>query len=155
MALKKGTLKPGRVARLNAIGFQTDPLTEKWNQQFSKLEAYHADNGHCNVPRRYTADLALYNWVRRQRASLKNGTLKPERATRLHVIGFQTERLTETWNRCFPKLEAYRAHNGHCNVSRGYALSAQGSQRRQTQAGTGCSSKRNWVSSGSTHRNVE
>jgi hypothetical protein len=88
-ALKKGTLKPDLVARLDRIGFQVDPLIEKWNEKFSKLEAYHASNGHCNVPRYHAGSLG--RWVRYQREALKKGTLKPDRVARLNGIGFQAD----------------------------------------------------------------
>ena len=33
----------------NAIRLQADTLTDQWNENCSKLEAYHAKYGHCDV----------------------------------------------------------------------------------------------------------
>jgi hypothetical protein len=86
-ALKKGNLKPDRAALLDAIEFQADPLTDKWNAMCSKLEIYHARYGHYGVP--YQTDPALAKWIQIQRRNLEQGTLKDERAARLNRIGFR------------------------------------------------------------------
>jgi hypothetical protein len=95
MALKKGTLTPDRVARLNRIGFQVDPLTDTWNVKCRKLEVFHAHTGHCHVPQGYRADRTLGKWVENQRLALKKGTLEPDRVARLKRIGFQADKRTE------------------------------------------------------------
>jgi len=117
-ALKNGKLNPDRIARLDAIGLQGDRQTETWNEQYSKLKAHHAHNGHCNVPLGYQADPALGQWVANQHTALRHGTLKPDRVARLDAIGLQGDRQTETWNENCSKLEAYHARCGHCNVPR-------------------------------------
>jgi len=144
-ALKSETLKPERVALLNAIGFQAviRNHTESWNGNYNKLEAYHAHNGHCNGLPRYKVDCALAQWIRNQRKALRNGRLKPERVARLNAIGFQAEPYShsEQWNQKFIKLEAYHAHNGHFNVPRGYEADTTlrqwvGTQRMALKNGT-------------------
>merc|ERR1712194_591433 len=118
-AIKNGTLQPNRETCLNRIGFQADPTNETWNANFTKLEAYRASNGHCNVPRGHGDDPALGGWVMKQRAALKRNTLKLDQVTRLNRIGCQAVSRNEQWNENVTKLEAYRANNGHCNVPRG------------------------------------
>ena len=61
----------------------------KWSEQYRKLVAYNASNGHCNVPQKYPADRSLGQWVGTQRKALKKGTLKSSRAVHLNNIGFQ------------------------------------------------------------------
>jgi len=137
-SLKNGTLKPDQVARLDMIGFQTDPMNAQWDKQFRKLEAYRASNGHCNVPHQVDRELAI--WANNQRGTLRKGTLKPERAARLDGIGFQqSQTLTETWNAQFRKLEAYQVSNGHCNVPYGVDRGLYkwvGDQHRTLRRGT-------------------
>ena len=62
----------------------------EWSEHYSKLQAYHAHNHHCNIPQGYTADPAFGRWVCDQRIALKNGRLKPQRVARLNAIGFQS-----------------------------------------------------------------
>ena len=88
-ALRTGKLKPDRTARLGAIGFQADPLTEKWNAMCTKLEAYHTRYGQCYSPCWRRTDPALREWVYTQRKQLEKGTLRHERAARLNRIGFR------------------------------------------------------------------
>ena len=71
----------------------------KWSDHYSKLETYHARNGHCNVPQKCPAVSVLGRWVTRQRKALKDGTLKPSQVARLDAIGFlfnNTELLTSS-----------------------------------------------------------
>ena len=105
---------------MNRIGFQVDRLTEKWNEHCSKLEAYHARNGNCNVSHGSRADRALGEWVDRQRKYLKKGTLKPERVARLDALRLQADPYTDTWNESCCKLEAYYALNRDDMMSRGH-----------------------------------
>jgi hypothetical protein len=86
---KHGTLKPERMARLDRVGFQWDRKTAMWNGRYRKLEAYHVQHRHCNVPRRYGADPSLRQWVIHQRKALNNGTLTLDRVARLNRLGFQ------------------------------------------------------------------
>ena len=95
---KNNALCPDRKDRLDAIGFQADPLAHQWNKKYSKLEEYHAEHGHCNVPRGYQADPALGRWVDRQRQKLKKKALSPEQKARLDAIGFQLDLLPDQWN---------------------------------------------------------
>merc|ERR1712194_574103 len=88
-AIKNGTLQRDRETRLTAIGFQAGRTIETWNEKFTKLEAYCASNGHCNVPQRYKTDPALGTWVDNQRTAIKNGTLQPDQVLRLSAIRFQ------------------------------------------------------------------
>jgi hypothetical protein len=62
------------------------------------------------VPLKYE-DPSLGYWVSRQRTSLKNGKMDPERKMRLDEIGFdfnpEAKANEATWNLKFKKLQNY------------------------------------------------
>ena len=39
---------------------------------FGKLQSFNEEHGHCKVPKGYTRDLELANWVRNQRLEYAN-----------------------------------------------------------------------------------
>ena len=116
---KTHTLKPDYVAHLGAIGFQADLLMDRWNENCTKLEQYDAKCGHCKVPVKYQAGPVLGTWVRGQRQSIKNHTLKFDHVACLAAIR-QADQLVDQWNENYTKLKAYHAKYGHCNVPQGY-----------------------------------
>lgn len=85
-----------RIERLDAIGFEWDPQKAQWEKMFEKLKAYKNEHHHCKVPKGYTKDLELANWVRNQRleqANLskegKKSRMTPERYKLLSDLGFK------------------------------------------------------------------
>ena len=60
----------------------------RWNLQFSKLEAFKKQFGHCNVSKYKGADNGLADWVLNQRKFARSGKLTSERRKRLNRIGF-------------------------------------------------------------------
>ena len=84
---RKSTLAPERLERLEAIGFVWGPITEAWEEGFSKLQKFKIREGHCDVPARYQEDgYSLGRWVTTQRKT--ESTLSPKRLERLEAIGF-------------------------------------------------------------------
>jgi len=61
---------------------------------FTRLQAFHAAHGHCRVPKGYTSDRELANWVRNQRLEYTNlqrgkkSRMTPERLDLLTAMGF-------------------------------------------------------------------
>src|SRR5262249_47320334 len=70
-----GALSADRTARLNELGLVWDPYTSAWEDMFQQLSAFKANNGHCNVPAKYSANRPLGMWVYTQRTARKSGTL--------------------------------------------------------------------------------
>ena len=87
-AHKEGKLSKERRERLEAIGLDFDPYTNLWEIMFTALCEYREEYGNCIVPRYYSQNLALGNWVKRQRMNYKKGNLPKERIERLESIGF-------------------------------------------------------------------
>ena len=92
---------------------------DAWNEHYRRLEAFHARHGHCAVPAKYEDDPALGRWARRERMALRRrrDVLTPARIAKLARLGFGATPLDVKWNEMFAKLEAFKAANGHSNVS--------------------------------------
>ena len=62
-------------------------IDAKWLMRFDQLQAFHAREGHCNLPQNYKAEDGFWlgHWVYRQR---KMDILFPEQKQRLDDIGF-------------------------------------------------------------------
>ena len=90
-------------------------LDVRWNETFTKLEAYKEEHGHCNVP--YN-DPSLGYWVGTQRKNFfgRGTPMTEDRIQRLEKIGFEWDPKGTNWNESFTKLEAYKKDHGHCNV---------------------------------------
>lgn len=100
----EGRLAPKRQQQLNAIAFVWKVNTQdaerslhqkQWNGHFARLVQFKKQHGHTRVPRGYSNDEQLANWVRVQRRFLRNNTLSPARAQRLAFIDFWLGRTNE------------------------------------------------------------
>jgi superfamily II DNA or RNA helicase len=108
---RKSQLSDERIARLDAIGFEWDPLAAALEESFAALLAFKEANGHCNVPRNAGS---LGNWVINQRA--RKNQLSDERIARFDAIGFVWDHGDAILEESFAALLAYKEANGHCNV---------------------------------------
>jgi len=90
-----GKITPERIGRLESIGFEWDPQKAQWNILFDRLVKFKEEVGHCKVPKGYSKDTELANWVRNQRleqANLKKGKksrMTTERYDKLTSLGFR------------------------------------------------------------------
>ena len=92
-----GDLCEDRVDLLNDIGFtwKVDMMDAKaslnqrrWDEWFTKLQEYRAENGHVHVEDRYRQIKGgLGKWLRNQRQLAREGTLDSRRLERLQSIG--------------------------------------------------------------------
>ena len=116
---RQGKLSKERRERLEAIGFDWDAHANLWETMFKALCEYRDEHGNCNVPRYYSQNLVLGNWVKRQR-KIKN-TLSSQKKYRLESIGFDWDPLKTAWELMFTALCEYRKEHNHCNVPQDYA----------------------------------
>ena len=116
---RNGVLDPEHIERLDAIGFDWDPIGSLWELMFKRLVAYEAENGDCDVPQNYS-DKQLARWVSGQRTSYKQETLSPEHIERLNAIAFDWDPAKTKWEQMFELLVAYKGENGDCDVPRNY-----------------------------------
>jgi superfamily II DNA or RNA helicase len=125
--------------RLDALAFDWDPLTARWEEGFKHFEAFVKENGHSRVPEDYrSADgYRLRTWFERQRTDVDR--LSPEQKLRLSTLGFTWDPLTGQWEEGFEHLEAFVREHGHCLVKQshvtadGYKLGRWVSKQRINQ----------------------
>ena len=84
----KDKLSPERIARLDSLGFDWDPINTQWEEGFSRLEKFFQTEGHARVTRGFETEdgYKLGDWVSKQRSN-KN-KLSPDRISKLNSLGF-------------------------------------------------------------------
>ena len=117
---KKGKLDENRIQRLDAIGFVWDTLDAAWEEKFLELKLFQKSYGHCNVPKIWSENQQLANWVGRQRRSKSQGKLSSPHIQRLSEIGLIWDTLDAAWEDKFVSLKTFKKTYGHCNVPNGY-----------------------------------
>jgi hypothetical protein len=115
-----GRLSTDQQTRLDALGFDWDPLESAWDDMFTGLERYKERFGHCNVPRGWIENPALATWVLTQRQRHGGRRLSAEQRARLDALGFDWNPLEATWDNMLTELECFKERFGHCNVPRGW-----------------------------------
>jgi len=113
---RKGKLSEERVVRLEALGFEWDPVTADWEEMFQALVAFKENQGHCGVPDRWSENPQLGTWVSYQRQTFRKGKLSEERVARLEALGFEWDSITADWEEMFQALVAFKKDKGHCRV---------------------------------------
>ena len=111
----KGRLEPHRFQRLDALGFEWNPVNTYWEEMFRQLVTYKRDHGNCSVPITHPNG-EFARWVSQQRTSKKQNKLDPDREKRLEELGFVWERFNERWEEQFDRLVAYKNKYGDCDV---------------------------------------
>jgi superfamily II DNA or RNA helicase len=66
---------------------------DSWEYRYDELKAFHAEHGHCNVPKGWKENPALGTWVSNQRKVYKEGKLSEERTQQLEALGFVWRRI--------------------------------------------------------------
>ena len=87
-----------------------------WEDDYARLKAYHAKNGHCLVPARGATNCNLWMWVSHQRHCYKVGHIDKEKVRRLNELGFVWDVFQWRWERRFNELKAFKKRFGHCRV---------------------------------------
>ena len=90
----KAKINADRIRLLDAIGFEWDPQRVQWQAMYDKLALFVRKHGHAKVPKGYSEDKELANWVRNQRLEHRNweqqkrSRMTPERFNMLDKLGF-------------------------------------------------------------------
>jgi superfamily II DNA or RNA helicase len=119
----KGRLSVERATRLEALqGWDWDPFATTWEEGFSQLERFVADNGHAAVPKSYLLDgYRLGSWAHVQRQRRKRGQLSDDRVARLTAQrGWLWDINDARWEQGFTFLQQYAAHEHHTRVPQGH-----------------------------------
>jgi hypothetical protein len=97
----------------------------------SELTDYRKSHGHCNVPKNYSENAKLANWVGKQRGNYKlrkEGKTSPMTLSRIHEfesLGFEWGVCITAWEDRLSELAEYRKIHGHCNVPKTYSENAK------------------------------
>jgi hypothetical protein len=83
-----GLLPLDRQKRLGKLpGWHWEPQAAKWEEGFQRLQAYVKQYGHARVPATYEVNgYRLGAWVAQQRNKRANGSLQPQRFSRLDAV---------------------------------------------------------------------
>lgn len=121
-----GKLREDREQKLRAVNFIwhiQDVYESQWEIYYQQLVSYNSKYGHCNVPGTYKK---LVSWIERQRISKKKHRLSASRESRLDKIGFIwgfEDAKTESWEKSYRQLLAFKREHGHCFVPVSYKAS--------------------------------
>jgi len=85
---KIGTLSASQIDALDRLGFIWSPTDASWESLFAQLAAFKKKHGQCDVPTKWAHNVALADWVQRQRLAKRKGRLGAARARRLNSLGF-------------------------------------------------------------------
>ena len=110
------------IRALNGIGFDWRTSQTKWSVRFQQLCEFKEQFGHCLVPKRYSANPKLGNWVLNQRRIYrlyqeeKPSYMTGERIQELESVGFKWETGAFNWSVRFQQLLEFKVQFGHCLV---------------------------------------
>eukprot|EP00581_Thalassiosira_minuscula_P007000 CAMPEP_0183706548 /NCGR_PEP_ID=MMETSP0737-20130205/3328_1 /TAXON_ID=385413 /ORGANISM="Thalassiosira miniscula, Strain CCMP1093" /LENGTH=498 /DNA_ID=CAMNT_0025933963 /DNA_START=170 /DNA_END=1666 /DNA_ORIENTATION=+ len=121
-------LNADRIAVLDAIDFQWNVRGDTfWQKNFDSLLKYKNEHGDVRVPRLYTKNPKLGEWVTDQRRQWKSkmegkpSLMTEERKAKLDEIGFVWKvRDRADWNDRYEQLLEFKKENGHCIVPQHY-----------------------------------
>ena len=131
---KQGRLTAGRIASLNALGFEwvvdshinssicgnsAAAKRERWDVMFERLQYYKNEYGNCLVPQGWKLDTKLADWVTAQRTARNREQLATERIERLNSLGFDWDPIATRWEEMFQQLLTFKEQQGHTNVPQG------------------------------------
>ena len=111
---------PQKKAKLDALGFDWDPVGTQWQNGFEHLREYVRIYKDCNVPALYRSpdDYALGTWVSFQRVLQEK--LPSERRIQLDEIGFDWNPITTQWEDGFRHVQEYVKVHNDCHVPAHY-----------------------------------
>jgi len=118
----KDFMQPDRRKRLEALpGWNWDPFSVRWEENFSRLKQFLQREGHCRVTRSYKTDdgYELGVWVSNQRA--RSDSMDADRRRRLEQLpGWLWNPHSELWELGFSHLKRFSEREGHCRVPQRY-----------------------------------
>lgn len=113
---KKGRIDSERTSRLSEIGFDWNPNQSDWENNFSALAEFFRQEGHPNVPEKYSQRPQLRRWVNKLREDYKKGKVPGDQVAMLNTLGFVWVPLEESWNIRYAELVEFKNKYGHCDV---------------------------------------
>jgi predicted chitinase len=124
---EQSSMTLSRIQTLESFGFEWDSLSAAWADRLSELADYRKIHGHCNVPKGYSENTKLGNWVSKQRMNYtlhlqgNPSSMTLSRIQALEILGFEWHNRDTIWEGCLNELAEYRKIHGHCNVPKHYS----------------------------------
>ena len=116
----KGTLAKEKIAQLEAMHFDWNPLETDWNKMYVALKEYIKKNGNSRVPNNFADNPKLGNWANTRRAFYHKGKLSKTSFLKLEAIGFDWNPLETIWHEMYDALKEYKDKKGDCLVPQNY-----------------------------------
>ena len=115
----RSNLSKERINQLDSLGFNWDPINNKWENGYKALAAHVKSGGNCSIPATYMVNgFKLGLWVAHQRGAKEH--LSKERRQRLDSLGFIWDPFTEKWEMGYKALINFKKREGHMDVKRGH-----------------------------------
>jgi hypothetical protein len=86
---KPSIMTAARIRELESVGFEWETTRGVWNLRFRQMREFKVEFGHCRVPRKYSANPKLGQWVSTQRStfsSYQKGKPSPMTAERIREL---------------------------------------------------------------------
>jgi superfamily II DNA or RNA helicase len=141
---RSDALAPERVSKLNALGFDWNPLQAVYDRNLAELTTYIEANGDALVPADYVtvSGVKLGVWCGNLRAKRKADKLSPERTGQLDALGFVWDPIQIAYDRNVAELAAYIKAKGDALVPADYVTKSGlklgmwcGTRRTERKAG--------------------
>ena len=116
-----GELSIERIAALDRLGFEWDPLEAKYQQRLTALKQFVVREGHTRVPEKHKElingiEINLAAWILTRRRSREKGELSVERIAALDRLGFEWDPHEATFQQGLAALKQFVAREGHIVV---------------------------------------
>jgi hypothetical protein len=123
---KTSPMTLSQIRELENLGFEWewDSRAAAWEDRLSELADYRKIHGHCNIPKIYSENFKLGEWVATQRYQYrlheegKRSPMTPFRIQELESLGIEWRARVTAWEDRLSELADYRKIHGHCNVPR-------------------------------------
>lgn len=118
-----GKLEKEVMEKLLNIGFEFDPVRERWNRNFMGLQTYYNEHGDSNITKNDKFNKKLGIWISNQKTRYKKGTLSDKEIACLEENGVSltfTSSRDETWQSMYHELMKYLEEHGNSCVPQIY-----------------------------------
>ncbi len=121
--VRQDQLSPDRKRKLNAIGLKwvkEDYAEERWNEMYTKLQAYKKKHGHCRVKKHEDFKLAV--WLQRNKRDHQK--IDKDKRIKLEHLGVKWpyELFREIWETRYRELKHFKKVHKHLLVPRADAI---------------------------------
>ena len=115
----KRVVIPWRRKLLDELGFRFRLVAKgpvlRWEEGIERLKRYRERFGDCNVPARWSEDIAFGVWISGLRGK-KMRSLNRDKIKQLDDLGFDWHPIRSAWEQRFQELKAFVEKHGHCRV---------------------------------------